>query len=104
MTVYVDDVRHRFGRQAERPEGFVRFWRISLTDFGRQDEVVEFIDYLPDGRAHVRFVRDGFDDAVSPHQLFPLSAEEHAEVARQHPRGAPLQLNLFADVEAGVTA
>ncbi|MEZ4711670.1 MAG: hypothetical protein R3A44_31045 [Caldilineaceae bacterium] len=72
------------------------FYRLSLTSFGYQDEIVEFLHYEKRHRVRVRFLRDGLIEDVSLHLLFPLSAEEHAALAEQSaPLHASQQLELL---------
>ena len=66
--------------QADLPSTFNRFWRISLSDHGYRDEIVEFLGYLPDGRCHIRYVRGRVDDACSPYSLFPIEGPVQFEL------------------------
>lgn len=73
-----------------------RFYRLSLTSFGYQDEIVEFLHYAEHHQVKVRFLRDGLIDEVSVYLLFPLTAEQHDALSAQaEPPHASQQLDLF---------
>lgn len=54
-----------------------RFYRLSLTSLGYQDETVEFLHYIEHQKVKVRFLHDDLIDEVPLCLLFPLSIEDH---------------------------
>lgn len=72
-----------------------RFYRVSLTGFGYQDEIVEFLHYIEHHRVRVRFLCDDLIGEVPLYLMFPISAEEHAALTEQ---SAPLHISQQFDL------
>jgi hypothetical protein len=73
-----------------------RFYRLSLTSLGYQDETVEFLHYGAHQKVKVRFLRDDLIEEVPLCLLFPVSIEAHHALVEHSPSPTlSAQLDLF---------